>query len=91
MLFVQGIARPLRLKSGFLRILSEFVFAGSHVSPQPIGAVSDKTLAGELVRWLTVQPPSSRSTFLRLAPAFLAARFTSPFDLPVFFASYRTS
>jgi len=35
--------------------------------------------------------PRARSTFLRLGPAFFAARFTLAFDFPIFFASYRTS
>ncbi len=36
-------------------------------------------------------PPRARSTLFRLGPAFYTARFTLAFDLPVFFASYRTS
>jgi hypothetical protein len=35
--------------------------------------------------------PSCRSTFFRLTPTFLTARFTAAPDLPVFFASYLTS
>ena len=35
--------------------------------------------------------PRARSTLFRLGPDFFTARFTLAFDLPVFFASYRTS
>ena len=66
---------------------------GDYSSPEYTGRGRPRSevVPGPFCESVMGYPPRARSTLFRLGPAFFTARFTLAFDLPVFFASYRTS